>query len=157
MMAVACKDRCASCPKKQDEHEVEIQIEDLEYDFTTRTNDTTTIAERRYPLKQAKIRIRSITPPRCRNRRASSSSSSSSPTTSSSNISSNSTTPSSMHTPIRAASGPLTPGGQHHLWLPQDHQLKRVEPMYHLKVDVIKDNEWRGDCPTRKFVSSLPH
>lgn len=41
----------------------------------------------------------------------------------------------------------------HHLWLPKSPKAKTVESPYHLKLDILRNNESRGDCPSKLFVS----
>jgi tryptophanyl-tRNA synthetase len=44
---------------------------------------------------------------------------------------------------------------KHTLWQPKTEGLEVKEPMWHLRVSVLKDQEGRGDCPSRTFVRSL--
>jgi len=45
----------------------------------------------------------------------------------------------------------------HTLWQPHGHDAIK-EPLYHLRVSVLKDSEGRGDCPARVFsFKSLHH
>lgn len=41
---------------------------------------------------------------------------------------------------------------KHLLWQPRSDSPKQ-EPMWHLRVSVLKDQEGRGDAPSRRFVS----
>lgn len=40
---------------------------------------------------------------------------------------------------------------QAHLWQPKETQAKE-EPLWHLRISVLKDQEGRGDAPSRRFV-----
>lgn len=40
----------------------------------------------------------------------------------------------------------------HCLWQPRCTDSPK-EPLYHLRLSVLKDSEGRGDCPSRRFVS----
>jgi len=42
---------------------------------------------------------------------------------------------------------------KHHLWQPKS-VLETGEPLWHLRVSVLKDQEGQGDCPSRYFVCS---
>jgi hypothetical protein len=42
---------------------------------------------------------------------------------------------------------------RHHLWEPKSG-LEASEPLWHLRVSVLKDQEGQGDCPSRYFVRS---
>jgi hypothetical protein len=44
---------------------------------------------------------------------------------------------------------------KHTLWQPKTEGLEVKEPMWHLRVSVLKDQEGRGDCPSRTFVCLL--
>jgi len=47
---------------------------------------------------------------------------------------------------------------KHMLWQPKNTGLKVEEPLWHLRVSVLKDREGRGDCPSRRFAfKSLHH
>jgi len=47
---------------------------------------------------------------------------------------------------------------KHTLWQPKTEGLEVKEPMWHLRVSVLKDQEGRGDCPSRTFAfKSLHH
>lgn len=47
---------------------------------------------------------------------------------------------------------PHTP--KHTLWQPKPtNGAEALEPMWHLRVSVLKDAEGMGDCPDRRFVS----
>ncbi len=39
------------------------------------------------------------------------------------------------------------------LWQPQNDGIPKAEPLWHLRVSVLKDQEGRGDAPSRRFVS----
>jgi hypothetical protein len=39
------------------------------------------------------------------------------------------------------------------LWQPKDKDQLKPEPLWHLRISVLKDQEGRGDCPSRSFVS----
>lgn len=41
---------------------------------------------------------------------------------------------------------------KHTLWQPSA-TVEVKEPLWHLRVSVLKDSEGRGDCPSRTFVS----
>lgn len=45
---------------------------------------------------------------------------------------------------------------KHCLWQPKNTGEPKEEPMYHLRVSVLKDQEVRGDCQSRRFVSFVP-
>jgi hypothetical protein len=40
----------------------------------------------------------------------------------------------------------------HTLWQPKPNGELRAEPLWHLRVNVLKDGDVRGDCPSRSFV-----
>ena len=42
---------------------------------------------------------------------------------------------------------------KHLLWQPRNDGITRQEPLWHLRVSVLKDQEGRGDAPSRRFVS----
>jgi hypothetical protein len=46
---------------------------------------------------------------------------------------------------------PHTP--KHTLWQPNASSTSTPEPLWHLRVSVLKDEEGMGDCPSRRFVS----
>jgi hypothetical protein len=39
------------------------------------------------------------------------------------------------------------------LWQPRNDGIPKQEPLWHLQVSVLKDQEGRGDAPSRRFVS----
>jgi hypothetical protein len=41
----------------------------------------------------------------------------------------------------------------HHLWEPKSG-VQTLEPLWHLRLSVLKDQEGQGDCPSRYFVGS---
>lgn len=42
---------------------------------------------------------------------------------------------------------------EHCLWQPKKTETSKGAPLWHLRVQVLKDQEVRGDAPGRKFVS----
>jgi hypothetical protein len=42
---------------------------------------------------------------------------------------------------------------KHMLWTPRNEDTPKQEPLWHLRVSVLKDQEGRGDAPSRRFVS----
>ncbi|KAL2064397.1 hypothetical protein VTL71DRAFT_4891 [Oculimacula yallundae] len=47
---------------------------------------------------------------------------------------------------------------KHCLWQPKDSTETKEEPLWHLRVSVLKDQEVRGDCQSRRFAfKSLHH
>jgi hypothetical protein len=42
---------------------------------------------------------------------------------------------------------------KHMLWQPRNESSPKQEPLWHLRVSVLKDKEGRGDVPSRRFVS----
>lgn len=44
---------------------------------------------------------------------------------------------------------------RHHLWEPKSPIQPQEEPLWHLRVSVLKDQEGQGDCPGRYFVCSI--
>jgi hypothetical protein len=48
---------------------------------------------------------------------------------------------------------------KHLLWQPRNEGTPKEEPLWHLRVSVLKDQEGRGDAPSRRFVSLfiVPH
>lgn len=42
------------------------------------------------------------------------------------------------------------------LWQPKNTTEVKDEPLWHLRVSVLKDQEARGDCQSRRFVSFVP-
>ncbi|CZT03425.1 uncharacterized protein RAG0_10180 [Rhynchosporium agropyri] len=48
--------------------------------------------------------------------------------------------------------------GKHCLWQPKNTTEPKDEPLWHLRVSVLKDQEARGDCQSRRFAfKSLHH
>lgn len=45
---------------------------------------------------------------------------------------------------------------KHCLWQPKNTTETKEEPLWHLRVSVLKDQEERGDCQSRRFVSFVP-
>ena len=45
---------------------------------------------------------------------------------------------------------------KHCLWQPKNTGETKEEPVWHLRVSVLKDQEARGDCLSRRFVSLVP-
>lgn len=45
---------------------------------------------------------------------------------------------------------------KHHLWEPKSG-LETGEPLWHLRVSVLKDQEGQGDCPSRYFTFKSMH
>jgi len=46
---------------------------------------------------------------------------------------------------------------KHLLWQPRNDSIPKQEPLWHLRVSVLKNQEGRGDAPSRRFVSSSSH
>jgi len=48
---------------------------------------------------------------------------------------------------------------QHTLWQPKPHTGSEIsEPLWYLRVSILKDHDGRGDCPSRRFAfKSLHH
>ncbi len=49
---------------------------------------------------------------------------------------------------------------KHMLWQPRNDSALKPEPLWHLRVSVLRDQEGRGDAPSRRFVGFLivpPH
>jgi hypothetical protein len=42
---------------------------------------------------------------------------------------------------------------KHMLWQPRNDRALKQEPLWHLRVSVLKDQEGQGDAPSRRFVS----
>jgi hypothetical protein len=42
---------------------------------------------------------------------------------------------------------------KHLLWQPRNEGAPKAEPLWHLRVSVLKDQEGRGDAPSRRFVN----
>jgi hypothetical protein len=47
----------------------------------------------------------------------------------------------------------LENAAKHLLWQPRNDGIPKQEPLWHLQVSVLKDQEGRGDAPSRRFVS----
>jgi hypothetical protein len=44
---------------------------------------------------------------------------------------------------------------RHTLWQPKTSGAATPEPMWHLRVAVLKDEEGMGDCPNKRFVGGI--
>jgi len=46
---------------------------------------------------------------------------------------------------------------KHMLWTPRNEDTPKQEPLWHLRVSVLKDQEGRGDAPSRRFAFKSMH
>jgi len=46
---------------------------------------------------------------------------------------------------------------KHILWQPRNEGTPKQEPLWHLRVSVLKDQEGRGDVPSRRFAFKSMH
>jgi hypothetical protein len=51
----------------------------------------------------------------------------------------------------------LENAAKHLLWQPRNDGTPKQEPLWHLQVSVLKDQEGRGDAPSRRFAFKSMH